>query len=103
MHVVAEAMTIQAATSASLSRLLSSIYFRLPDNPNVGLICVAAGVGHIRVSPPITRTSRAAGSLGSVASVRNRGLAAAFPRQPCLFAVARNKRGRRARCLTRSA
>jgi hypothetical protein len=38
MHVVAEAMTIQAAPSASLSRLLSSIYSRLPDNRNIGLI-----------------------------------------------------------------
>lgn len=38
MHVIAEAMTIQAATSASLSRLLSSIYSRLPDNRNIGLI-----------------------------------------------------------------
>jgi len=103
MHVVAEATTIQAATSASLSRLLSGIYFRLPDNRNIGLISAAAEVGHFRVSPPNTRTLRAAGSAGSVAWVRNRGLAEASARRVCPFATARKRRGRRARCLTCSA
>ncbi len=96
MHVVAEAMTIQTASSASLSRLLHSIYFRLSDNPNIGLISVAGDLGHFCVSPPNMRTLRATGSTGSVASVRNRGPAVASARQACLFAMACITKGWRA-------
>ena len=93
MHVDAEAMTIQAATSVSLSRLLPGIYSHLTDNRNNGHISAASGVGHFRVPPPNTRISRAASNAGSVALARTRGLTVASARRVFSSSPACDKRG----------